>query len=327
MTKYTLLIPAHPAEHCYLREALYWRAFGRLPQQAWSDYETEEWRFSSDIRESVDAPIPEGEELEDEECAYAGLPIDPRMAALLEDDFIAEPEFYERMLKEYDQPGGLAPEALDELRTNLEKAYRRRNEFEAWLPKLEDYLDEFRNEVILDLRRGRLTASGTPLPVSSKKDAEEICRSSEDLFVDTPVVEIAPPHWVSDRVDWDANAIFGRDQSYIWVFLRFKEVLDRYPPSILVDPTKTLAIGRSVAIVGAPPADRRPSGKRGRPPLPWDQFHVEVARLYASGNMPEKKEAAIAHFQEWFRKDLNKEVSRSAIGNKLKLYFDAIDRK
>jgi hypothetical protein len=61
--------------------------------------------------------------------------------------------------------------------------------------------------------------------------------------------------------------------------------------------------------------------RRGRPPFPWEEFHVEVAALIQKNALPEKKEAAIAHFERWFRAKLGISVSRTAIGQKLKPYY------
>jgi hypothetical protein len=66
---------------------------------------------------------------------------------------------------------------------------------------------------------------------------------------------------------------------------------------------------------------------RGRPALPWESFHVEITRMYLDGKMPDKKEAAIAYFQNWFQNQHQKDVSRTAIGQKLKPYFDALGNR
>jgi hypothetical protein len=61
---------------------------------------------------------------------------------------------------------------------------------------------------------------------------------------------------------------------------------------------------------------------RGRPAFAWDAFHLEVTDLLLRKELPEKKEAAIQHLQEWFAKTLNQCPSRSSIGEKLKPYYD-----
>jgi hypothetical protein len=67
-----------------------------------------------------------------------------------------------------------------------------------------------------------------------------------------------------------------------------------------------------------PPAHRR----RGRPPYPWDRFHVEVAALLQRKELPVKKEAAIQYFQSWFAGELNVRPSRAVIGEKLVPYYE-----
>jgi hypothetical protein len=61
---------------------------------------------------------------------------------------------------------------------------------------------------------------------------------------------------------------------------------------------------------------------RGRPPYPWDAFHLEVAGLVRRDELPAKKEAAIEHFQAWFKRKLGIRPSRAAVGEKLKPYYD-----
>ena len=62
--------------------------------------------------------------------------------------------------------------------------------------------------------------------------------------------------------------------------------------------------------------------RRGRPPLPWDRFHLEVAALVKADALPRKKEAAIHQFAGWFRNELGISVGRSSIGQKLAPYYD-----
>ena len=70
------------------------------------------------------------------------------------------------------------------------------------------------------------------------------------------------------------------------------------------------------------PRMRHADLRRGRPPYPWDAFHIEVAELLQRNEMPGKKEAAIEHFQSWFRREHGVQASRSAVGQKLKPYYD-----
>jgi hypothetical protein len=58
------------------------------------------------------------------------------------------------------------------------------------------------------------------------------------------------------------------------------------------------------------------------PPYPWDAFHLEVATLLLHNQLPAKKDAAIVHFQDWFQRRHGIKVGRSAVGGKLKPYYD-----
>ena len=63
------------------------------------DNSGEDWRFSNDVLEDFNAPIPQGMELTEEESAYAGLSKDPRMTALIEYAGFHEIEQYDEMLR------------------------------------------------------------------------------------------------------------------------------------------------------------------------------------------------------------------------------------
>jgi hypothetical protein len=67
--------------------------------------------------------------------------------------------------------------------------------------------------------------------------------------------------------------------------------------------------------------------RRGRPPYPWDGFHLELAGLLHRNALPEKKEAAIEYFRNWFDREHGIKASRSVIGEKLKPYYDRFIRE
>ena len=74
------------------------------------------------------------------------------------------------------------------------------------------------------------------------------------------------------------------------------------------------------------------SARPGRPPkYPWGALHLEMASLIKEDKLPEKKEACVKYFQDWFRDTSGVPPSRAAVGEKLKPYYDrfvkAPDRK
>jgi hypothetical protein len=218
----------------------------------------------------------------------------------------------------------------DELKKILKEqleAEKYHAEVALWTPYLDEYLDEFKAELCLDLRRGKLNARGRRLPDPSL-DVSFDQLSDNGLWFNSLQIETIPESaWLTQNVDWGAGTIIGKAASFIWILINVPDLLNRYPPRDLLKPGLAFPLGASVAVSGLSAGKTTLPSNRGRPPLPWDSFHVEVARLYATNSMPDKKEAAIALLQDWFLQSAAKAVSRSAIGAKLKPYIDRIGRK
>ena len=317
MTKYTILRPAFPPDFCYLIEVLYWRAFGRFPEEQWSI--DEPWRTSGDVRDSYYAPIPAGLELNDEECAYAGIPKDPTMQNLLNGDQLLDVAHIKKMME-------LSKEFLSESQHDLEErlplAIAHEAEVNNWKDIFNQYIDRFRNEICLDLQRGTLKAKGTELPFPDVDDSIVKLEANDQWFDDIEPVEIPTSQWNMGNIDWEDGTMFGRERAYIWIHISVEDMLNRYPPELLVQSGETFPIGTSVAVVSTAVSKASKDKRRtGRPSYPWDQFHVEIARMYRDGEMPEKKEAAIATLQQWHLQQTGNSVSRTALGDKLTPYF------
>ena len=118
------------------------------------------------------------------------------------------------------------------------------------------------------------------------------------------------------------------DETLIHIKLQTSDVVERYPPRSVVDAADVDFFGSKMA-VPTHCFDMKPvpGFRSGRPSLPWIDFHVELARMYRDGEVPKKKEAAILYFQSWFSHNFGKKVSRSAIGEKLKPYFDKLGKQ
>lgn len=323
MPKYSLFRPANTSTDCYLLEALYWRAFGRLPEEYWADEDP--WRFSPEIRDTNEAPVPGGPELTEDECRYAGIPIDPRTVALLDDTETLEPNYYKDLLNKAQSSNPRDLEKEKHLKKAVEDSTNFHEAFARWVPLFDEYIDQFKIEICGDLRRGLLTAHATELPAPTNKKSLSIMLDQNQMLEDLDVVKIPQECWISSHIDWGASSIYGRERSFIWIHLAVDKILERYPPGVLVDTAKAFPIGSSVAIVDTPTREIAAANtRRGRPSYPWGKFHVEVAKLYKDGDMPEKKEAAIAVLQDRFLPHAGKRVSRAAIGQKLKPYFDVL---
>lgn len=323
MTKYTILQPAFPPDFCYLIEILYWRAFGRFPEEPGTI--DEPWRTYRDVRESYEAPTPSGLELDDEECAYAGIPKDPTMQNLLNGDELLDVEHIKQMM-EASKKHSL--DWKDDFEKRLPLAIAHEAEVKIWEGSYNQYIDQFRNEICLDLQRGALRAKGTELPMPDVDDSIVELEENDQWLDDIEPSEIPASHWNMRNIDWEDGTMFGRERSYIWIHITVEDMLNRYPPDLIVKSGEAFRIGTSVAVVSTAVSKVSKDKRRtGRPSYPWDQFHVEIARMYRDGHMPEKKEAAIASLQQWYHEQTGKSVSRTALGDKLTPYFRTLKSK
>lgn len=298
-------------------------AFGRFPEEEW--HSGDSWRASKDVRDTHTAPMPAGLELEDEECAYAGIPKDPRLQNLLNGDFLSDVQQIKNLME---LSKDLPPELQLDLADKLPEAIAYKAEVETWQDTFNQYIDQFRNEICLDLQRGALKAKGTELPMPDVDDSVVELEENDQWLDDIEPCEIPASHWNMRNIDWEDGTMFGRERSYIWIHITVEDMLNRYPPDLLVKAGEAFPIGTSVAVVSTAVSNASKDKRRtGRPSYPWDQFHVEIARMYRDGEMPEKKEAAIASLQQWSIQQTGNSVSRTALGDKLTPYFRSLKPK
>jgi hypothetical protein len=266
MPKYTILGPIWPPERCYLSEVLLWRAFGRYPEESWIF--DKPWRFSGDIRDTHKAPILNGEELSDEECLFAGISSDPRMNRLFEDHRIWSASWYQRELEEARRLDPPEPEKITELEGNLEKALQLDAAENAWLPAYQECVDEFQNEICLDLRRRKFAAFGTELPEASYEQSELILEERGIWLDALEVVQVPAIQWISTDINWIDSTLFGRERSFVWIHVKVEDMVMRYPPEILIKGDQIQRLGENFAVASSAVARRvSPATSRGRPPL------------------------------------------------------------
>lgn len=288
----------------------------------------EDWRFDSESLDSYDAPVPDATELTEEECRYANLPDDPRMIALLTRGGYLEIEHYDQLLESAGRIKDIKQEEIERLKSDREAALLHHSELKSWNVKYEEYVDQFKAEICLKFRRGELRAMGTRLPAPDLNQTDRILEESGQSLADLDVREIQKEQWYSKAINWEESAIYGNSESAIWIHLKTEDILKVFPPLDLLKPEFILPVGQSFALSSSVSRrDQYEQNIRGRPPLPWQDFHIEVARMFRDGQMPEKKEAAIAHIQSWFLLKIGKTVSRAAIGERLKPYFDQLVKK
>ena len=323
---HTFLGTLYPAESCYLREALLWRAFARLPEAMLTD--EEDWRFSGDIREDYNAPIPDEDFLYEEECLFAGIPVDPRMAGVMGDRESFELTHYDKIIEMVKNSERISTDDLAGLLEQRNEAVAYHLEVETWFDSYNDHVDQFQSEIGLALRQGTLVAKGTELPHLDHGECDRLLESRGEWLDDIEVTPIPKECWMSSGIDWKASALKTRDRAFIWVHLSVSEVLQVYPPNLPIKNEDLVPMGTNFALVGSALSHRtQAKAGRGRPSLPWDDFHIEVARMFRDDEVPQKKEAAIAALREWFLAKHRKEVSRAAVGQKLKPYYDELIKK
>src|SRR5262249_26375879 len=107
---------------------------------------------------------------------------------------------------------------------------------------------------------------------------------------------------------------------YCHISFDTEEVLSVFPG----EREEVVGVGRigDSFVLSDRPRVSRVSAQRGRPPYPWDAFHIEVADLLRRNELPEKKESGIDNFQGCFQPKHGIRASRSVIGDKLKPYYD-----
>ena len=329
MTRYIVLRPDEPPRVCFLREVILRRGFGIYPTGYWDD-KGRDIREKPEDPEYFTAPVPDdtGDQtyLSQKQTDFAGLPPDPSMQAALADDMHFELVHYDKMISMLNNSQNDMSEGIAGLLDDRARAREFWERYGDWRQLHDAYVDQFQLELLLALRKGSIQAFGRRLP---RVDRERTLRLFERLGTDPGDIEPTPiPQalWVSNHVDWEECSLTSKSEAYVWVHVLVEDMIKLFPPQSMFPTEKLLPLGDCYAVADSlmSPLPKGHSGTRGRPSLPWEGFYVEVARLYRDGQMPQKKEAAIQHFQTWFEKELGIEASRSAVGQKLKPFFDRL---
>jgi hypothetical protein len=139
-------------------------------------------------------------------------------------------------------------------------------------------------------------------------------------WVDDPWRRIPSSNWLSNGIDWVGCKASGRKEAFALILVSTEQLMAAFPP--IQEPAgPAVRIGDCYQIEDGPPAAR--ASNRGRPPLEWDAFHVEMAKRVRAGNLPQKQEALIAEMQAWCTSVWKRPVGRSTILPKVKPYYSA----
>ena len=249
----------------------------------------------------------------DTECAVAGLTPNPEyVASLLGGQYFHGLDFYDKML------------AVDSRRERARDPEKQRVEaveyhqrMAEWQTSLDNYLEYFKARLFVDLREGKIHGSGIEIPAKDEDGAVAYIQADGFDLSEQPTIRMNEALWTPTKIDWVNSALIGDRCVYCWVHFSTEAMISAYPISSPLAADKVNPVGDLYVLDGAGHGEPAVPSRRGRPPLPWDQFHLEVAALIAAGALPRKKEAAIHHFVEWFREEFGMSASRSSVGQKL----------
>jgi hypothetical protein len=310
------------ADRCFLCELLYWVALKRFPLGQWDPKEGGEFRFSEecelDTSGFIESPVTFAE------CEFAGLSPNPHYRAQVENRDVFDKEDLRIADAHIDRLSNFRREELsdidqEELITHRREILTELKEVEDWNKELDTYLEYFKSRVFVDLREGRIDGIGVKLKGSSWEEIRKAVDESERYLQEQD--HIGQGEWILSKIDWDRSILYGKEFSYCWLNFHVDQMFAVYSVPDLSTIGSVKKLGDSYIMDRQDLDDLVPQLRRGRPPFPWERFHIEVAALAWKNALPEKKEAAIAHFEGWFRETLGISVSRSAIGQKLKPYY------
>ena len=213
----TFLQPVELPEKCFLQEVLYWVAFQRLPIAIDSD--GEEFRETVDIVEEYDIKMPD-RFLQDDECARANIPSDPRLAALISNRTMIDVKSFDRLMlsgREYDD------ETRKVIESQRQEVVQFQKEYEEWKLKYEVAIEYPASEIFIALKKGELRAKGQNY--ADLNFDEEFGPE----FQAPPVLDIPPSFWSLKGIDFDASAAKTDHDHYYHIFAVQKMCLLNFP--------------------------------------------------------------------------------------------------
>jgi hypothetical protein len=196
-----------------------------------------------------------------------------------------------------------------------------------WLPLIAPAMELPATELFLRLRRGQIEALGKLLPNGAEIIdflEEQNSYGGPGQFDDLVDSAIPDDFWTLAGIDWPSNAVSAKGICYCDVSMSVEVLMSQFPGERTpVDEAEFVGNCVLVKARAAENIRQPPSRTLGRPPtFAWDAFHVEVADLIKSGQMPKKKEAAIQQMMSWFASTQGgQKPSRSAVSEKLTPYY------
>jgi hypothetical protein len=257
-------------------------------------------------------------ELSDDETERAGLPPDPRWIALLQEQHYLPTDHYDKYLARDDLDADLRE--LWTVERDISRAFE--ESCLTWATHYELATEYPKSKIFVALKEARLTAMGRRLPAVDVDVDQALAdlKAADQYILDLPVTEVPPSFWTLQGLNFEISAADNGVVHYCHLSLSTEEVLKLFPG----ERQAVVGVERvgETLILGDGLRPSQASIRRGRPPYPWDAFHLELAELLRREQVPTKKEAAIEYFQSWFEREHGVRPSRAAVGDKLKPYFD-----
>lgn len=309
------------AEQCYLSEALLWVTVQRFPLAIGTE-NLDDAREHEDYLEGLDASHLYQEPLSREESARLGLPVDPTFEDLENGDFHETLESLQSKLRRTGEADGIRTYWETQL-ADGEEFYRRKAE---WDDQYNSVVDLYKSKLFIALREGHVSASGKNLPKTTYEASVDHLEDSQwDGWWKVEWSPIPAEFWLSDKIDWRYSWAEGRNTAYGLILVNFEQLFSNFLPTAEVV-EGLVKYGDAYVLLSDNENSTPRKTARGRPPMSWDSFHVEVARRFRGGDIPTKQEAFIAAMQEWCKTNWKKDVARSTLLQKLKPYYDAFVR-
>jgi hypothetical protein len=290
-----ILVAHEVAKRCFLFDALLYRAVGRIP-------------LASVSEDEVDAPGGyENLILTPEECRVGGLPPDPEWEEsekgegedLLNATVAATPESEARKLLYIKW---LKWKGVQE---------HRRNE---WCRGLREILKRHHNEFRIALHEGRLRSQGQRSGLLTKEDIADAV-----LWQYIPLEPIPSTFWSSCEIDWEKCQAKGSTAAFDSIVVDTVDLFRVFPlptPEVAISVSKCgdyFVVSDDVAV---------PTHKSGRPPFPWDEFHLELARRVVKHELYEKQDSVLKAMHDWCESQWGISPGDSTLKQKLKPYYD-----
>lgn len=290
-----------PSDYCFLNEAAFWVAFGRLP-------EFELVEDGVDFRRSKEL-ILQGEV--DDRCIFieeyfksAGMDIEYESYSkwLLGDPGYNSLDEFDEMRHKFSLMFGDAMEGIDQFN---DESRSRVEKIENWETPLHFLLDKSRISLLPYLMDGRIACEGWV----------ELWSEDGEQVVGGDFQPIPATAWRPFNMNWEENSLQARDCEYKAIQAKTADLLHYFPspPTVSKEASGVLFGNLFIADVATDSTDQ-PLRKKGRPSKTYDVGtvlqNVFMAKL-KSGSLGDQKEAIVQEAIEWAKKMMGQDIARS----------------